>query len=86
MSIDDEFLVAANLSEAEVKTELAIVLYQKGKLSMGKAARLAEMNRIAFQFLLASREIPINYGVEDFRQDLETLRRMDADLKHGHHQ
>lgn len=86
MSIDDEFLVAANLSEAEVKTELAIVLYQKGKLSMGKAARLAGMNRISFQFLLASREIPVNYDVDDFRQDLETLRRMDADLKHGHHQ
>lgn len=86
MLIDDEFLLAANLTEAEIRTELAVVLYQKRNLSMGKAAKLAGIPRIQFQFLLASREIPVNYDVEDLRQDLETLRQLDAELKHGHHQ
>lgn len=86
MLIEDEFLLAANLTEAEMRTELAVVLYQKRKLSMGKAAKLAGIPRIQFQFLLASREIPVNYDVEDLKQDLETLRQLDADLKHGHHQ
>ena len=86
MHIDDEFLLAANLTEAEMRTELAVVLYQKRKLSMGKAAKLAGIPRIQFQFLLASREIPVNYDVEDLKQDLETLRQLDAEMKHGHHQ
>ena len=86
MLIEDEFLLAANLTEAEMRTELAVVLYQKRKLSMGKAAKLAGIPRIQFQFLLASREIPVNYDVEDLKQDLETLRQLDAELKHGHHQ
>jgi predicted HTH domain antitoxin len=32
------------------------------------------MNRLQFQHLLASRDIPVHYDVEDFKQDLETLR------------
>ncbi|MGF2034483.1 MAG: UPF0175 family protein [Nostoc sp. CmiVER01] len=32
------------------------------------------MNRIAFQHLLASRQISVHYGVEDFDQDIKNLR------------
>ncbi|MEH1921614.1 UPF0175 family protein [Nostoc sp.] len=35
------------------------------------------MNRIAFQHLLASRQISVHYGVEDFEQDINNLRAMD---------
>lgn len=75
MHIDDEFLLAANLTEAEMRTELAAVLHQKRKLLMGKVAILAGIPRSHFQFLLASREIPVNYDVEDLKQDLETIQR-----------
>jgi predicted HTH domain antitoxin len=34
------------------------------------------MSRIQFQHLLASREIPVHYGVEEFDQDLHTLREL----------
>jgi predicted HTH domain antitoxin len=37
--------------------------------------KLARMGRIQFQLLLASRQIPINYGIEDFETDLKTLRQ-----------
>lgn len=75
MTIEDNILRAANMSEAELKTEMAVLLYQKGKLSMGKAAELAGTNRIQFQFLLASRQIPVNYDVEELLKDWETIRR-----------
>jgi predicted HTH domain antitoxin len=75
MTIEDSILQAAHMSEAELKTELAVLLYQKGKLSMGKAAELAGTNRIQFQFLLASRQIPVNYDVEELLKDWETLQR-----------
>lgn len=83
MIIADEVLQEANMSEQELKTELAIVLYQKGKLSMGQAARLADTNRIQFQFILASRQIPVNYNEQSFREDLETIKKLQARRHHG---
>jgi predicted HTH domain antitoxin len=74
--ISDEILHATRMTEAELLREVAVLLYEKEKLSLGKASKLAQMNRIQFQFLLASRSIPINYDVEDFEADLETLRDM----------
>jgi predicted HTH domain antitoxin len=74
--ISDEILYATHMTEAEFLQEVAVLLYQKGKLSLGKASKLARMGRIQFQLLLASRQIPINYGIEDFEADLQTLRQM----------
>jgi predicted HTH domain antitoxin len=34
------------------------------------------MNKLQFQLLLASRQIPVNYGIEDFEADLHTLHQM----------
>ncbi|WP_264197192.1 UPF0175 family protein, partial [Microseira wollei] len=42
----------------------------------GTARRLAGMNLIEFQKELASRGICVNYDVEDFQNDLETLKRL----------
>ena len=74
--ISDDILEATHMTEAEFLREVAIFLYATGKLSMGKARQLARMDRISFQFLLASRQIPLNYGVEEVDLDLETLRRL----------
>ena len=76
VTIPDDILTAAKMSEAELKREIAIVLYQQKKISNGKARRLAGMNLIEFQRELSSRGICVNYDVEDFRADLETLRRL----------
>ena len=74
--ITDDILYATHMTEPELLQEIAVLLYEKGKLSIGKASKLAQMGRIQFQLLLASRQIPINYGIEDFETDLKTLRQM----------
>ena len=74
--IPDNILQAAGISEAELKLEIAIILYQQRKLSTGKAQRLAGMNLIEFQQELASRGICVNYNVEDFQADLKNLRKL----------
>lgn len=74
--ISEDILYATHMTEAEFLQEVAILLYEKGKLSLGKASKLARMGRIQFQLLLASRQIPINYGVEDFEADLKTLHNL----------
>ena len=66
------------ISEADLRRELAIVLYQREKLSLGRAAQLAGMKKFEFNALLADRGIPMHYGVEELKQDLVTARSLAA--------
>jgi predicted HTH domain antitoxin len=75
--ISDETLQAARMSASELKQEIAIFLFQKNKLTLGQASRLAEMNQLQFQHVLASRQIALHYEVVDFEADLATLRNLD---------
>lgn len=77
VTIPDEVLAAARISELELKRELAVTLFQQERLTLGQASRLAEMSQLAFQALLAERQIPIHYGVEEFREDVRTLRQTE---------
>lgn len=77
LTISDEVLSAAHITESELKRELALTLFQQERLTLAQASHLAEMNQLAFQSLLADRRIPIHYGVEEFREDLQTLRRTE---------
>ncbi|MCH8962208.1 MAG: UPF0175 family protein [Bacteroidetes bacterium] len=72
--ISQEILQAANLTPEEPRQEIAIMLFSKNRLTLAQAAKLALMNRIAFQHLLASRQIPVHYDIEDAKHDLETLK------------
>lgn len=74
--IPDEVLHATRMSANELMQEIAVLLFQKEKLSIGQASRLAGMSRLQFQHLLASRQIPLHYGVAEFEADLETLREI----------
>jgi predicted HTH domain antitoxin len=76
VTISDDVLAAAHMSEPEIRRELALALFQQEKLTLGQARRLAGLSHLDFQALLAERQIPIHYGVEEFRQDLRTLREM----------
>jgi predicted HTH domain antitoxin len=63
------------MSPEELKRELAVYLFQQGRLSFGKAREMAGMTIWQFQRTLASREIPLHYDVEDYERDLATLRK-----------
>ena len=62
------------LSEQEIRQELALSLYQQRKVSLAKAASLAEMTRIEFQHLMASRDIYMHGDVVEY--DYQTLRQL----------
>lgn len=76
VTFPDEILQTARITEEELRQELAVLLFQKDRLTLAQASRLAGMDRLRFQYLLASREIPVHYDVEDFEQDLSTLRNL----------
>lgn len=75
--IPDEILDAAGMSGDELVQELAVLLFQKERLTLAQASRLARMNRLQFQRLLASRRIPLHYDVAEFDADVATLREMN---------
>lgn len=76
ITVPDEILNATRMTEAEMRQEIAVMLFQKEKLTLAQASRFALMHRVAFQHLLASRQIPVHYDVADFEQDIKNLQEM----------
>lgn len=74
--VSDEVLNTTRMTEIEMSQEIAVMLFQREKLTLAQASRFAGIHRVAFQHLLASRHIPVHYGVEDFQQDIQNLREM----------
>ncbi len=75
--LENKIFEWANLSENELLEDIAVMLYQKRKLTFGQAAQTANMNYIQFQFLLGRNHIPINYGVTELLEDAETIKKMN---------
>ena len=59
LRIPDEIVRAAGLSEQELLQELALLLFQQDRLTLGYASRLLGMYQGDFMDLLARRGIPI---------------------------
>jgi len=74
--IPDEIVKAAGMNEDELKKEIAVHLFEKERLTLGQAASLAEMDYLQFQHLLASREISVHYDLDEFEDDLDTLKKL----------
>lgn len=71
--IENSILDNTGLSENELKLELGIALYKHGKLSLGQACKLVELDRIEFQRQLVLRKEYLNYDLDDLSEDLTTI-------------
>ena len=74
--LPDDLLRSTKLTEAGLKTELALALFQQERLTLGQAALLAGLPQLDFQRILASRQIPLHYGLEAMEHDLDRARRL----------
>jgi predicted HTH domain antitoxin len=68
-----QFIQATRRTEAEIRLHLAIIFYTDFKMSAGKCGAFVGMSRVEFFEELGNRQIPRNYDVEDFENDLKTL-------------
>lgn len=73
ITIPDDLVEQAHLSSNELLVDLAAYLYERGRLTIGQARKLAGLDLISFQHELAKRDIPIQLGVDDFDKDLKNL-------------
>ncbi len=74
--VPEEILRAAGMTEPELAQALAIALFEKGRISLGQAARLAGISQWEFRGLLSAQDVPLHYDVPEFEQDLTTLREI----------
>lgn len=76
MELPADVLESARMSVPDLKLELAISLFSLGRLSMGKAAELADLPVGKFQFHLGARKLGGHYGTEEALEDAGTLSRL----------
>jgi predicted HTH domain antitoxin len=55
--------------EMELRKELALALYRRGVLSLGKARQLVGMTRWQFEELLGERRVARHYTEKDLAED-----------------
>lgn len=75
--ISGNVLKELQISPADLMIELAVYLYDKEKLSIGQAKKLAGLTQIEFQKEMAKRDVCIKYDIEDLEKDLDVLKQLD---------
>jgi predicted HTH domain antitoxin len=74
IEIPDEAMQALRLPAAEVRAELnkdlALALYSRGALSLGKAVEMAGVTRADFESLLGQRRVERPYSDAELEHDL----------------
>jgi predicted HTH domain antitoxin len=74
LTISDEIIESTGMSANELLIEIAIMLFQQEKVSLGKASKIANMTYVEFQQLIAERNIPLHYDIEEFEEDIASLK------------
>ena len=79
VTIEDELLAEAGLSEREARAEIACRLFEAGKLTLPAATRWSGLSRSEFEGEALRRHIPLyRPEPEDLAKDLAVLDRLGA--------
>jgi len=81
VDIPSDMLIALNESEQELKNHfqvaVAMMLFQEGKLTFGKAIQLSGLTRFEFEKSLAKNKIPVSkLNIEQIMSDVSKLENM----------
>jgi predicted HTH domain antitoxin len=76
VTIPDDRIGDIQVSEHDALVDIAIGLYKREQVSLGRAAEIVNMSSPAFLNELGRCKIPINCGVDALRHDLSSLGDM----------
>lgn len=79
LELNDKVINSTGLTDDELRIELAVRLYEDGKITVGQGGTMTGLGSIRFQQELGKRKIAWHYDIEDFEADLETLRKLSSD-------
>ena len=79
INVPSDILLTINETEVEfekrIKISIATTLFLEEKLTIGKAAELAEMSKYEFENLLSKNKIPISLlSINEVLSDIEKLK------------
>ena len=74
LNLPDSLSQVETFNQADWFREIAIALFQQERVSLSRASKIAGIELIDFQKLLADRDICVHYDVEDLEQDVQHLR------------
>ncbi len=67
-------------TEYFVKKNFLLELYREGRISLGRMAALLEVSRTEMLGIMKDSKIPLNYGVSELDEDIETAKRLGIDV------
>ncbi len=74
VSLPRDITAIFKLEEKEIpsfiKQTLALELFREKKISLGKAAQIADLSKEEMMGLLAAKKIPLHYTAEELREDV----------------
>jgi predicted HTH domain antitoxin len=73
LTIPSEKLGDLHVTEKDALVDIAIGLYKREEVSLGRAAEVAGISSVQLLDELGRRHIPINYGSDDLQADIATL-------------
>jgi predicted HTH domain antitoxin len=73
IEVQDEALRGLNLTQPQALLDLAVGLFTERRVTVGRAAAVAQLTQLDFQRELARRGIPVHYDLEDLQADMRTL-------------
>jgi len=76
LTIPDEIIQSTRMTITELTLEIAIMLFQKEKITLGQASQLAGLSQFQFQHILSARQISIHYDESDLEKDIQTLKKL----------
>ncbi len=76
VSIPQKIVETARTSPEDFYREIAVFLYEEQHVTLAQAARIAQMDRVAFQQLLASRGVDIHFTVDEYEHDVAVLKSL----------
>ena len=74
LNLPDSLGQIETFNQSDWFREIAIALFQQERVSLSRASKIAGIEVIDFQKLLAARGICVHYDVEEFEEDIEYLR------------
>lgn len=76
LDVPAELLESASMTLDDVRSELAVLFYQSGRISLGRAAAFAGLGVGQFLTVLAEHHISPHEGVDEALQDAATLANL----------
>ncbi len=74
LDLPDSLAQTDTFNQSDWLREIAIALFQQERITLSRASKIAGMDLMDVQRLIADRGICVHYDVEDFEQDVQHLR------------